>query len=296
MLCVTVDRLARDVEHSTKLLKEFRFRDVDIWTVHGGNAVTDMELAIRAVLSHEMIEQIRYRTREGMKTAVRKGSASTCLAYGYKLGLKYDAKGDRIPGLRDIDNDKANIVIRIFEEYASGVSPRDIAKRLNDDKIPGPRGLKWRDTAIRGHVSRGKGILNNELYLGPMIWNRQQFRKNPETEKRTARANDVDQWVTAEVPEVRIVSDELWARVKRKQIEVGDQFSHTSTNRLNAAHRPSYLLGGLLEGAECGGPYATTAKRAAVAPITRTGCRSTSSAAHAVQTPKGFSARTWRTG
>lgn len=260
VLCVTVDRLSRDVEHSSKLLKEFRFLDVDIWTVHGGNAVTDMELAIRAVLSHEMIEQIRYRTREGMKTAVRKGSASTCLAYGYKLGLRYDAKGDRIPGLREIDDDKAPIIIRIFEEYASGVSPRDIAKRLNAEGILGPRGRKWRDTAIRGHVSRGTGILNNEIYLGRMIWNRQQFRKNPETEKRTARANDEDQWVIAEVAEMRIVSDELWARVKRKQIEVGELFSHTDNNRLNAAHRPSYLLSGLLECAECGGPYTTSGK------------------------------------
>ncbi len=260
VLCVTVDRLSRDVEHSTKLLKDFRFRDVDIWTVHGGNAVTDMELAIRAVLSHEMIEQIRFRTREGMKTAVRKGSASTCLSYGYRLGLKYDAKGDRIPGLREIDEDKAKFIIRIFEEYAQGVSPRDIAKRLNDDGIAGPRGRKWRDTSIRGHVSRGTGILNNEMYLGRMIWNKRQYRKNPETEKRTARTNDAEQWVVSDVPEMRIISDELWARVKRKQQEVGEQFAYTTTNRLNASHRPSYLLSGLLECAECGGPYAIMAK------------------------------------
>lgn len=260
VLCVTVDRLSRDVEHSTRLLKEFRFHNVDIWSVHGGSAVTDMELAIRAVLSHEMIEQIRFRTREGMKTAVRKGSASTCLAYGYKLGLKYDANGDRIPGIREIDEDKAKIVVRIFEEYASGVSPRDIAKGLNAERISGPRGSKWRDTAIRGHVSRGTGILNNQMYLGRMIWNKRNYRKNPETEKRTARANDVSDWVVAEVADLRIVSDELWARVKRKQQEVGELFAHTSTNRLNASHRPSYLLSGLLECAECGGPYAIMGK------------------------------------
>ena len=79
VLCVTVDRLSRDIEHSAKILKELRYRDADIWTVHAGTPVTDLEMALRAALSHELVEQIRYRTREGMKTAVKKGKASTCL-------------------------------------------------------------------------------------------------------------------------------------------------------------------------------------------------------------------------
>nr|WP_281411352.1 recombinase family protein [Rhizobium ruizarguesonis] len=66
--------MSRDVEHSAKILKELRCRDVELWTVHAGTPVTDLELAMRAALSHEMVEQIRYRTREGMKTAVRKGT------------------------------------------------------------------------------------------------------------------------------------------------------------------------------------------------------------------------------
>nr|CAD6438030.1 recombinase family protein [Rhizobium sp. Q54] len=57
-------------------------------------------MALRAALSHEMVEQIRYRTREGMKTAVGKGKAATCLAYGYVLSQQRDANGDRIKGLR----------------------------------------------------------------------------------------------------------------------------------------------------------------------------------------------------
>ena len=94
------------------------------------------------------------------------------------------------------------------------MSPRDIALLLNEEKVTGPRGRKWRDTAIRGHVGRGTGILNNESYIGRMVWNRRQYRKNPQTEKRTARANDASEWVLAEVPQMRIISDELWSRVK----------------------------------------------------------------------------------
>ncbi|WP_454284811.1 recombinase family protein [Rhizobium leguminosarum] len=260
VLCVTVDRLSRDIEHSAKILKELRYRDTDIWTVHAGQPVNDLEMSLRAALSHELVEQIRYRTREGMKMAVRKGKASTCLAYGYKLSQQRDANGDRIKGLREIDPGKAEIVRRIYQLYAEGMSPRDIAQLLNNEGVHGPRGRKWRDTAIRGHVRRGSGILNNEAYIGRIVWNRRQYRKNPETERRTARANDAAEWVLKEVPEMRIVSDDLWQRVKDRQKEVGDLFDFAQSNRLNATHRPEYLLSGMLECAECGGPYAISGK------------------------------------
>ncbi len=260
ILCVTVDRISRDSEHANGFLKRLKFNDIELWTVQGGAPVTDIEMGLRATLSQEMIEQIRYRTREGMKTAVRKGKASTCLAYGYRLAAVRDANGDRIPGYRDIDEDKAGIVRWIFEQYAAGVSPRDLAQQLNERGIEGPRGAAWRDTAIRGHAERGTGILNNETYIGRLVWNKRNYRKNPDTERRVARANDAAQWVTSDVPAMRIVSDELWSKVKRRQKEVGELFSYTTTNALNASHRPSYLLSGLLECAECAGPYAIMGK------------------------------------
>jgi DNA invertase Pin-like site-specific DNA recombinase len=76
VLCVTLDRISRDVEHSAGILKMLSHLDIELWTVHGGGRVTDMEVGIRAVLSQELIEQIRYRTLEGMKSAVRKGKAA----------------------------------------------------------------------------------------------------------------------------------------------------------------------------------------------------------------------------
>jgi Recombinase len=215
---------------------------------------------LRAVLSHELVEQIRYRTREGMKTAVSKGKATTCLAYGYMLSRQRDHDGDRLRGLREIDTYKADIVQRIFKLYADGMSPRDIAHLLNKEGVIGPRGKKWRDTAIRGHVSRGTGILNNESYIGRMVWNKRNYRKNPDTERRTARVNDTDAWVLSEVPEMRIVPDELWKRVKNRQKEIGELFDFGQNNRLNATQRPEYLLSRMLECAECGGPFAISGK------------------------------------
>jgi len=260
VLCVTVDRLSRDVEHSSKILKDLAYHDTAIWTVQAGQPVSNMELHLRSTLSHELVEQIRYRTREGMKTAARKGIATTRLSYGYRLGQQRDANGDRIKGLREIEPVQAEIVRWIFEQYANGVSPATIAQSLNARRVPAPEHAYWRDDTIRGDGKRQAGILHNELYVGRLIWNKQNFRKNPETERRTARLNDKSEWIVTEVPHMRIISDDLWARVKERQLTTLENFSRTTTNRLNRTHRPSYLLSGMLECAECGGSYAIMAK------------------------------------
>src|SRR3546814_12345028 len=63
--------------------------------------------------------------------------------------------------------------------FAAGKSPRAIATDLNSEGIPGPLARAWGDTSIRGHVCRGTGILNNELYAGVLVWNRLRYVKNP---------------------------------------------------------------------------------------------------------------------
>ena len=56
-----------------------------------------------------------------------------------------------------------------------------------------------------GSPKRGNGILNDELYIGRIVWNRQRFIKDPETGKRASRLNPRDEWVVQEVPELRII-------------------------------------------------------------------------------------------
>ena len=171
--------------------------------------------------------------------------------------------GDPIRGERRINEAEAEIVRRIFREFAAGASPRAIARRLNEGGVPAPTaGKLWTDSSLRGHAGRGTGIVNNELYIGRMVWNRQRFMKNPETGKRVARINPPEDWIVAEVPELRIVDDELWQAAKARQGQIAEKSATTiaatraaHANRLNSTHRPRYLLSGLLECGVCGGPY-----------------------------------------
>ncbi|WP_454892331.1 recombinase family protein [Agrobacterium vacciniicorymbosi] len=176
-----------------------------------------MELGLRAVLNSEMLEQVRYRTREGMKTVAKTGRVPGGICYGYSVKKVIGADGEPIRGLRDIIAAEAAVIVWIFEQYVKGLSPDAIAKILNGQGIPGPRGQAWRGTAIRGHRRRGSGILNNQMYIGRLVFNRLVYRKNPVTELRVSRLNSPEQHIIQEVPTLRIVSDSLWKKAKRRQ-------------------------------------------------------------------------------
>jgi hypothetical protein len=74
-----------------------------------------------------------------------------------------------------------------------------------------------RYSLLNGNWQRGTGILNNELYVGRLVWNRQQFIKDPDSGRRQARLNPETKWIVEEVSHLRIVDDHLWNLVKECQ-------------------------------------------------------------------------------
>ena len=120
-------------------------------------------------------------------------------------------------GEREIEPIEAAVVERIFREFVGGASPKQIAKRLNQEGIKGPAGAQWNPSTIHGNGPRGTGILNNELYVGSLVWNRLRYIKNPGHGPRVSRLNPRSEWITKEVPELRIISNELWENTKRRQ-------------------------------------------------------------------------------
>ena len=71
---------------------------------------------------------------------------------------------------------------------------------------------------IHGNPRKGTGILNNKRYRGILCFNRGHGLRDPDTNKRRHRPNPPNEWITTEVPEQRIIDDELWERVKKRQL------------------------------------------------------------------------------
>ena len=128
------------------------------------------------------------------------------------------------------------MIRRIFRDYAAGLSPEALAKRLNAERCLGPGGAPWNPSTIHGNPARGTGILNNELYIGRLVWNRLRYIKDPDTGKRVSRPNAPSEWVTTAVPELRIVDDELMYWRDRLAC-FGARSRGTCTNRLTISRQ-----------------------------------------------------------
>ena len=256
-----LDRVSRDQADVAVLYKHLRFAGVMIVTLSEGE-INELHVGLKGTMNALFLKDLAAKTHRGLRGRIENGKSGGGRSYGYDVVKLHDAAGEPIRGERQINKAEAAIVRRIFREFAAGTSPRTIARRLNEDGIPGAKGKLWSDSVLRGHAKRGTGLLNNELYIGRLIWNRQRFMKNPETGKRVPRINPPEDWIVTEVPELRIVDDELWQAAKARQGEIAQIYAtaiagtrRAHANRLNSTHRPRYLLSGLLECGVCGGPY-----------------------------------------
>jgi len=144
----------------------------------------------------------------------------------------------------------------IFAEFAAGKSPRRIAIGLNRDHVPGPRGGEWDASTVNGNAARGTGILNNELYIGRLVWNRLRYVKDPATGKRISRLNELDRWIVHDVPELRIVPQEVWEAVKKRQRALKrDTRPDVREKPFWEQQRPRFLMTGLAKCGACGSSY-----------------------------------------
>jgi len=156
---------------------------------------------------------------------------------------------------REIEPVEACVVQRIFRNFCAGISPKEIARCLNREGRPGPAGTSWNPSTIHGNVVRGTGILNSELYVGRLVWNRQRYIKDPDTGKQQARLNPSSEWITAAVPSLRIIDDELWNQAKARQAVTRRAIALDEGQQFNRFRRPKYLFSGLTKCGQCGGGY-----------------------------------------
>ena len=223
VLAEALDRISRDQADIATLFKHLRFAGVQIVTLAEGD-ISELHVGLKGTMNALFLKDLAAKTHRGLQGRVEKGKAGGGLCYGYDVVKRTNGEGEPLRGERAINEAEARIVRRIFREFAAGRSPRAIAADLNHEGVPGPLGRAWGDTTIRGHVSRGTGILNNELYVGVLVWNRQRYVKDPSTGRRVSRPNPETEWIRTNVPELRIVDDALWRAAKDRQAELAKQF------------------------------------------------------------------------
>jgi DNA invertase Pin-like site-specific DNA recombinase len=251
VLAESLDRVSRDQEDTAGLFKRLTFAGVNIVTLAEGD-ITHLHIGFKGTMNALFLKDLADKTHRGLRGRVEGGKSAGGLCYGYCV-VKSLSGGTVTTGEREIEPTEAAIVERIFREYLAGVSPKAIARRLNQDRIAGPFGGSWSPSTIHGNPKRGTGILNNELYISRLIWNRLRYVKNPDTGKRISRLNSKAEWITKEVPSLRIVSDELWNAAKDRQSAT--RCTITRAGNIGFARRPQYLFSGLSKCGVCGAGF-----------------------------------------
>jgi len=248
ILAEALDRFTRDQAESALLLQRCSFHDVEIHTLSEGH-VSEIHVGMAGTMNALYLKELARKTRRGLEGRVKDGGSGGGKSYGYRVPV--GAQGLPEVGRLEIVPQEAAVVQRIFREYAAGRSPHAIASRLNEEGVPSPFGRHWKQNTINGNRLRGTGILNNELY------NRLEYRKSPDTQKRVSRLRPEDQWLRVPAPELRIIDDALWEQAKARQGSAGRRLKvATDPNMASAAQglrRRRYLLSGLARCGKCGG-------------------------------------------
>ena len=158
-----------------------------------------------------------------------------------------------LAGVRlELHNEQAAVVLRVFQMYADGLGLASMAKTLNAEKVPAPQPPRTRPMQA-WCTSSIREMLRNERYRGVQVWNRTEKARNPETGRKVSKARPSEEWRRVDVPEWRIVPENLWTAVHVRIAHIGKKFGAARLGGMNRTERSrSYLFSGLLVCGVCG--------------------------------------------
>ena len=254
-------RLARNTADFLRLVAILRFHEVHVTAVSQGidtqQKSTRPLLAVQGMMDEQYLVGLAEKVHRGQEGRVLKGLIPGGRCYGYmNVPIEDPSRQGKygrpaVSGVRlELHPEQARLVRRIFEMYASGGSLAGIAKTLNAEGVRSPQ--PGRKSARRAWCPTGiREMLRRERYRGVHVWNRTRKERNPETGRKVSRARPESDYVRAEVPGWRIVSEELWEAVQQRIVEK-QRFGNARLGGLDRTEKSRrYLFSGLLECGEC---------------------------------------------
>lgn len=204
----------------------------------------DLLFPIKNVVNEMYARDVSKKTKAAKKAKARDGQFIGSKApFGYKID-----PNDRHHLI--VDEPAAQVVKRIFRLASEGVGYNKMAKIFREEKVLTPiayfnlnnpdyfKSDYWRKE-FDWHVTSIRAILNNEVYLGKLVYGKQRNKSMKSKEKVR---NPKEDWIVVENCHEPIISQELWDTVHKI---------------LNAKHRPAkagevQMFAGLLYCSDCG--------------------------------------------
>lgn len=216
------------------------------------SAMDKIMLSLTNFASEMERERAKQRTYDAMLRKARAGHVTGGKVFGYSNKEILAPDGRRMHVVREVNEEQAVVVRRIFQMYVNHTGISRIAKQLNEEGVQPSRGCAgWCPSAIRE-------ILLRPLYRGIIVWGELQKIERRGTKKRRRRS--IAELTTVEAPELRIVSEELWSSVQER-FRLSRRISdHYNKRGMVKDFESPYLLSGLTRCAHCGGPIEALGK------------------------------------
>ena len=220
-----LSRLSRDNHFLLTLYAELRFYGVRIVSradcLDSEDRHAKLGFQMRGIVNELYLDDLRERTLRGQLGQKLRGFTVGEATYGYRsepVGeMRVDRRGRPRPdGYRMvIYPPEAQVVLRVFRDFAAGKAITAIMKDLNGEEVPCRRtpGRAWTQST----VSR---ILKNEKYIGRWLWNRTETRRDPRTGRKRRFMKSETEWHVVTNEDLRIVPADIWDRVAARWKEI----------------------------------------------------------------------------
>lgn len=244
----------RDGDEAFGELKRITRAGVEVWFTQDGQRFTYGDFGsnvvgfVKAEMNAEYRRQIARWTYDAMLRKAKAGHVTGGRVFGYDNVRQPDRSVIRV-----IHDAEADVIRQIFTLCVQGHGVRAIAQRLNAEgarcpRAPQDRPAGWSPSSVRDALYR-------ELYHGVVVWNRTKKRSLDGEKHPTARAEG--EWLRLDVPELRIVEEELWQDAQTRLRETRAKYLRSTGGRLWGKPlegvESKYLLPGLARCGICGG-------------------------------------------
>lgn len=223
----SLSRLSRDQEDTAAIFKRLKFNDITI--IDAAGVVSDVHVGVGGIVNSMFLKNLAVSVKRSLNARAKEGLVPGRIAFGLRgTGTKCE---------REIDPRNSKIVLRVFEEYADGKSLSDIDDDLRREKIVVP--------------NLGE-MLRNPIYIGKIVRNVTNSVKNPETGRRLYRPAAIEDRITVDAPQLRIIPQGLWDCVQELRTARSKAKGYHGPRQHKFVNKDQLLLG-LLTCGKCGG-------------------------------------------
>jgi len=260
-----LSRLSRSNHQMLTIVLKFNYLQIKIVSVSDGIISDDenskLGIHLRGLMNELYLDDLKKKTMRGLEGQKLRGFSAGEKVYGYytePVGeLKLNKKGQaKYEGrVHKINQEEADIVLKIYRDFTEGKSLNKIVRELNQDKVPTKKGLPggWNTATV-------SKILKNERYIGRWVWKKYKGIKDPTTGRRKRVLWPEKEWLSSDRKDLIIIDNETWEKAQKRWLSlkgtwpVRKKTKNIGIKQQSYIHStPSHLLSGIMKCQSCGG-------------------------------------------